>query len=211
MSTESNVQVEFSKITVDHVTPHTYKSGVNQAQIRQTITRKYPSIRVNNNLQDSLASKHEFDLPTQDYTEKRVDWIIVPSSWTVKEVEEALNNNPNAIIYKYLSNKPIFTDGDLNWIDKLAEEDEDLATNFIEESKSKQLVKTSEGEIIRDKNGNEQYSRNFFAKEMPQNANQFGIIDERIVVKQPIYELKEELPRVQLHNAKQPKETVHTY
>jgi len=204
------VSVEFGQLTVDHVTPHAYKTGVNQAQVRQIITKKYPSVRVGNNLQDTLVSKEEFNLPTQNFDETRVTWLDVPTTWTITEVQEALAKQPKALIYKYISSQPIFTDGDLNWIDKLSAEDDDLAKQFVNERRAKQLVKTSEGEIILDKNGNEQFARNFFAKTMPQNCNQFGVIDERAKAPQ-IYEMREETPRVQLHNAEQVKETVHSY
>ncbi len=208
---ETGINVEFGKLSVDHVTPHAYKSGVNQAQIRQIITKKYPSVRVGNNLQDTLVSKEEFNLPTQNYDETRVTWIDVPSTWTVTEVEEALGKQPNALIYKYISNQPIFTDGDLNWIDKLSSEDDELAKEFINERKAAQLVKTADGEIIPDKNGNEQYARNFFAKVMPQNCNKFGVIDERTKTSQN-YEMREETPRVQLNSGvTEQKETVPSY
>jgi hypothetical protein len=207
---ETGINVEFGQLTVDHVTPHAYKSGVNQAQVRQIITKKYPSVRVGNNLQDTLVGKEEFNLPSQNFDETRVTWLDVPTTWTVTEVQEALAKQPNALIYKYISSQPIFTDGDLNWIDKLSTEDDDLAKEFINERRARQLVKTAEGEIILDKNGNEQFARNFFAKVMPQNCNQFGVIDERAKAPQN-YEMKEEIPRVQLHNAEQVKETVHSY
>jgi hypothetical protein len=207
---ETGINVEFGQLTVDLVKKHDYKPDLNQAQVRQIIVRKYPSIRVNNNLQDSLSDVSEFNLPTKNHDETRVAWIDVPRTWDVTDVEAAIAKQPNALIYKYISSQPIFTDGDLNWIDKLSSEDDDLAKQFINERKAKQLVKTTDGEIILDKNGNEQFARNFFAKVMPQNCNQFGVIDERTKVPHN-YEMKEETPRVQLHNAEKVKENVHSY
>lgn len=102
----NEITKKFSAITVDKVEPHAYKKGVASAQLRQTVTTTYPSVRVTNSLNDSLFSLDEFKLPEgQSYTSTRVTWLNVPEGMTAKQVQERIDAAKMPVIYRKISNK----------------------------------------------------------------------------------------------------------
>lgn len=97
----------FQPITVDEVKPHTYKEdkGIHSAQIRQIVKTTYPSVRVGNSLSDSLFTLDQFNLTEgQTYESNRVTWIDVPAGMTAEQVQELIGAQPEARIYRKISN-----------------------------------------------------------------------------------------------------------
>jgi len=169
------MRTEFSQISVDKV-EESY--GKMQAQIRQTISKFYPSIRLSNSLSDALIPSQAKDIDEESFDEIRVTWATVNSNTTPEEAEESLNSMPNARIYKILSNDVILSDGDESWMETLSEE---AREEFINNKKASQLVRTADGEIIKDTWGQEQYRRNAFTADYTKipNLNEACVMDKR--------------------------------
>ena len=151
----SGIKKVFQPITVDKVEQDQYKADLFSAQIRQIVTKVYPSASISNNMNDSLFEANEYNLEGQEYNETRVTWIPVPKGKTVADVEAMLAKSPNAKIYKVLSHTPILTDGQEYAIESGLRNLEDFA--------DAQLIRTNDGEAILD-DGAEQYSAKFFSK-----------------------------------------------
>jgi hypothetical protein len=145
----------FGKISVDNVSENQYKPSMDQAQIRQVVTRTYPSAKISNSHADSLFSINDFDLEEgQKYEQNRVTWIPVPKGTTAAQVEAKLKANPKARIYRVLSLKPILTDSQISAIES--------GLTTLEAIADRQAVKNSEGEYIQY-NEQVQYAANFFS------------------------------------------------
>ncbi len=151
----SGIKKVFNAITVDKVEQDQYKADLYSAQIRQIVTKVYPSATISNNMSDSLFDADEYNLEGQEYNETRVTWIPVPKGSSVAQVEAMLAKCPDAKIYKVLSHEPILTDGQEFAIESGLRSLEDFADS--------QLIRTNDGEAILD-DGAEQYSAKFFSK-----------------------------------------------
>lgn len=153
------MEKSFGPILVDHVAASAYKENRNQAQLRQVITRTYAGGRVGNNLQDAFVSAEEFGFAEQPYTENRVAWVDVPTSWDVARVEAHLKTMPKACIYKILSSEPILTSEQEAWMDQLSLPDQNA---FVQRIADRQLVIDSAGEPVLYR-GTPQYRATFFS------------------------------------------------
>ena len=96
------MDTKIEKITVDSVKAHTYKQGLNQAQLRQVITRNYPSVKPNTG---GLFNTSDFNLPEQRFQENRVTWVDVPTDKTVEDVQKQIDSFQDACIWKRLSSR----------------------------------------------------------------------------------------------------------
>jgi len=152
----SGIKKVYAKITVDKVEQDQYKADLFSAQIRQIVTKVYPSASISNNMQDSLFSADKFDLEGSEFNETRVCWISVPKGTTAEQVQAQLDSCPNAKIYKVLAHEPILSDGQEYALEKGLT---DLAT-----FENAQLVKDNDGNPILDE-GAMQYSAKYFSKE----------------------------------------------
>ena len=148
------MKTSFSAISVDNVSENTYKKGIFQAQIRQTVTTEYPSMRVGNSASDLLFSESAFNIPAgQTYTSTRVTWIPVPAGTTKEQVEARLATVPDARIYRVISNK----------IEDVLTAEQNQAVNAglrtLESFKDSLMVRDSEGKAVTPV----QYRQNFFS------------------------------------------------
>jgi hypothetical protein len=151
----SGIKKVFGKITVDKVEADRYKESLDSAQIRQIVTKIYPSASVSNNKQDSLFSTEDFGLEGgSEYTEERVTWIPVPKGTTAEQVQAMLDKKPDAKIYKVLSHEPILTDGQEYALEAGLIDLETIA--------EKQMVRDGEGSPILF-NDEVQFSAKFFS------------------------------------------------
>lgn len=124
--------------------------GGKEAQIRQTYKKEYASRQVENEFKDSLFDADELGLTKTEYTEERVTWIPVSNKHKVKDVEKALEANPDARIYRVLSLKPIIESGQSRVLSNgLTGE---ALENFLSENKIKGDVWTAKcSQILLDK------------------------------------------------------------
>ena len=152
----SGIKKVYAKITVDKVEQDQFKADLFSAQIRQIVTKVYPSASISNNMSDSLFGADKFDLKGSEYSETRVCWISVPHGSTAEQVQAQLDSCPNARIYKVLSHEPILTDGQEYALEQGLT---DLAA-----FENKQLVRDNDGNPILDE-GAMQYSAKFFSVE----------------------------------------------
>ena len=92
------------------------KEGSITAELRMVVTTKsfYPSKRVSSDLQSNLFDTSDFGYGEKVYesTEKRMAWMIVPTSVTEEKMEAKLNAaiKNGATIYKIISHRPILDD-----------------------------------------------------------------------------------------------------
>jgi hypothetical protein len=133
------MEINKTKVSVDEVKPHAFKSDLNSAQLRQVIEKIYPSVRPNTG---GLFDKKEFNLPEQIFQENRVTWIDVPSNKTKEDVETRLEMFPDACIWRELSSELILTEGDIAYGKTLSE---DEMTKFIEKKINQQQVLSNDG------------------------------------------------------------------
>ena len=152
----SGIKKVYAKITVDKVEQDQYKADLFSAQIRQIVTKVYPSASISNNMQDSLFSADKFDLEGSEFNETRVCWIKVPKGSTVETVQAELDTIPTARIYKVLAHEPILTDGQEYALEQGLN---DLAT-----FENAQLVRDNDSNPILD-DGAMQYSVKYFSKD----------------------------------------------
>jgi len=152
----SGIKKVYAKITVDKVEQDQYKADLFSAQIRQIVTKVYPSASISNNMQDSLFSADKFDLEGSEFNETRVCWISVPHGTTAEQVQAQLDSCPNAKIYKVLAHEPILNDGQEYALEQGLN---DLAT-----FENAQLVRDNDGNPILD-DGAMQYSAKYFSKD----------------------------------------------
>lgn len=160
-------EVSKSPISVSRVYTSDYqKEGTLTAELKQTVTTKsfYPSKSVANSLQDNIFSMADFKFEEQEYTnnEVRVAWIDVPVGMTVEQVTAKLQTNPNAGLYRILSNKPIISDTEQYAIDS-AELEVNLDTFANRQAVRFPNGHPQEGELAFDTNGKIQYRRVAFS------------------------------------------------
>lgn len=155
----NGVKTKFEKITVDGVAENTYKKGIYQAQLRQTVTTIYPSKKVGNSESDSLFDLDLFDLPEgKEYSSERLCWIDVPKGSTKSKVEALLKANPKAKIWRKISNDvmDVLTEEQIAAIDNGITTKEDLETSKV--------VKDSDGVVV-DQGDGPIYRQYFFSKD----------------------------------------------
>jgi len=166
-----------SKLRVEKVTQHAFKSELFQAEIRQEITKTYPSRSVGNNMQSAFAPKSMYNLPENSYGQKRVCWVDVPKGWTKDDAQKQLDslyaNGANPCIYQVLSFEPILTDSDYGYMDTLSEDDR---VEFLENKKEKQQVINPETGEIAEKNGKTIYRRLFFSDTARADVDNTGAV-----------------------------------
>lgn len=141
MDNDSNIQVKYGPITIDHVEPSRFDDSKFQAQIRQTITRTYKQSGADS-LSGALFNTNEFG-DGQSYDEIRVAWLPVPAEKnTVEAVEAQLKKFPAARLMRFLGLKPILSNEQLRAMES------GINTKTIEEYILSQSVKNPEGEQI---------------------------------------------------------------
>lgn len=152
----SGIKIEFGKITIDHVEDHPYKSGMAQAQIRQAVTKTYPSARVANSKSDSLFASDDFDLEEgASYTSTRVTWLNVPEGTEKSQVKAKLAENKNARIRREIANdvKRVLTEEQVSAIEN------DEIDYSLEDAQEKFMIRDSDGDPVTPT----QYAQNFFS------------------------------------------------
>lgn len=155
-----------SPVVVDEIRPDESgysKSGL-VAVMKQVITTKswYPSKQVATNLSDNLFTAQEFGFAEQEFTstETRVAFLDVPEKTTKEVIQARLIVNPNACIYRIMSNQPILTEGQHYAVDKnICDFDLFADAQVVRESEADH---TGHRNLILDKNGKVQYRRVFF-------------------------------------------------
>lgn len=153
----------FSKVTVDNVTPGLKgDKGIFQAQLRQTVTKRYPSARPNNsNTLGALFSNNEFEIEAQEYESIRVTWIGVPAGTTEEEVQKRIDALKNPRIYTVISHdvKDVMTDEQRAAI---------LAGLTTEKAIAERtMVRDNSGAVVQPI----QYKANFFATEAVEDVD----------------------------------------
>jgi len=154
-----NITKSYSKVTVSEVGINDLTKD-NQAQLRQTITKHYPGIRIGSDCEDALFDEADFGKEGSDYTEERVVFIRIPENATKEMVEAQLQKNPEATLYKKMSYNllDILDDGQRFALDS------DEYENVTEESLSNSYsVKDKEGNIILE-NNNPIFRQVFYSK-----------------------------------------------
>jgi hypothetical protein len=99
------IPVTYGPVRTIDVREHTFRDDVAQAELRQIVTRHYPSARPYSSLIDPLFSLEEFDFESTDYENERVCWINIPLGKTKQDVEKQLKTVPDATIYRILADK----------------------------------------------------------------------------------------------------------
>lgn len=170
------------------------KEGELQAELKQTVETNsfYPAKTVSTDLQDNPFKQEEFNYEEKSFNQKRTDvaWIPVPSGLTAKEVLERISINPNATLYRILSNYPIFNSNQLGYMDSIMSDDSKTKEQKEEEVKTmKDRIADSQvlrygsddartsakkGDLILDTNGKPQYKVSFYS------ANGKEDVDRRI-------------------------------
>lgn len=97
------IQATYGPIRVTDVREHKWREDVAQAEIRQTVTRHYPSARAGNSITDALFSIGEYDFSSSDFDQERVAWINIPLGKTKQDVEKQLEKFDEATIYRVLA------------------------------------------------------------------------------------------------------------
>lgn len=159
-------------ITLDNIKPSPFKPKFDVAQIRQVFTTvsKYPSAKVESNMNQTLFDAEEFGtaLSTKDYisTEERIAWILIPKDTTPEAMTAKLEAamKEGAVIYKVLHTKPVLDDNQLAGVAQGF-----TTVDIIGNKQAARYGDTTEnqekgiaGKLILDKNGNVQYRRTFF-------------------------------------------------
>ena len=158
MSENSGIKTVFGKITVDSVKADAYKDALDSAQLRQEVTKIYPSVQTSNSMSDDLFSSADFGLEDgSEYKEIRVTWISVPKGTSAETVQAMLDKCPDAKIYKILSNEPILTSGQEYAIE--------AGLTSLDVFENAQMVRDAAGNPIPDGNGAIQFSAKFFSKD----------------------------------------------
>lgn len=176
MSNANQISVKRGKVQFSRLFSNSYqKTGSKTLEVKQTIETisSYPTKKYNSNLQDGLFSEEEFGTATADYTstETRVAWILVPENKGETEIRTMLNNIPNACIYKVLSNEPILDDNQKQAVNNGLKALADFAN-----AQAVRYGDTHEfaGQLILDADGNVQYRRTFFSKEVREDEDYRG-------------------------------------
>jgi hypothetical protein len=176
MSNAQNTTVNRSKLSFSRLYSASYqKSGSKTLEVKQLIktTSSYATKKYNSSLQDALFTESDFGAETNEYTteETRVAWILVPENKTETEIKLMLNNLPNACIYKVLSNEPILDENQKQSIATGLKTKADFA--------NAQVIRYGEnndkaGQLILDADGNVQYRRTFFSKDVKSDEDYRG-------------------------------------
>ena len=99
------IPITYGPAYVVDVREHTFRDDVAQAELRQIVTRHYPSARPYSSLIDPLFELEEFDFESTDFENERVCWINIPLGKTKQDVEKQLKTVPDATIYRILADK----------------------------------------------------------------------------------------------------------
>lgn len=153
------------------------KEGSLTAEIKQvqTTTTKYPSKRIDNNMQDNIFGNDDFGYETKDFENDRtlVAWIDVPENSTIESVVEKLKSFPKASIYRVISNHPILHSGQASQINRLISEGKsEEAIKLKDDIANRQVIiygaDTEDGhkagELILDSYGKPQFKADYFSK-----------------------------------------------
>lgn len=97
---------KYGRIIVRSVEPSRFKKDRNTATCEQEVIDVYPGGRPNN----SLFEVTEFGFESQEFKNTRVVFLDVPLKATKERVQEILDRNPNACIYRTMSLIPIIND-----------------------------------------------------------------------------------------------------
>ena len=165
MDSQVRKEVNVGQLTVSRVFTNMHqKEGTLTAELRQAVETKsfYPSKQIANDMQDNVFAVDDFGFGEQEFsnTENRVSWIDVPAGTTVEQVTAKLADNPNAGLYRVLSNHPILTSGQVYAINNQITTKEAIAES--------QVVRMPEGSptpgaLAPDPNGKPQYRGIFFS------------------------------------------------
>jgi len=165
MDSQVRKEVNVGQLTVSRVFTNMHqKEGTLTAELRQAVETKsfYPSKQIANDMQDNVFAVDDFGFGEQEFsnTENRVSWIDVPAGTTVEQVTAKLAANPDAGLYRVLSNHPILTSGQVYAINNQITTKEAIAES--------QVVRMPEGSptpgaLAPDPNGKPQYRGIFFS------------------------------------------------
>jgi hypothetical protein len=154
---ETGVKIQESRITIDSVGP-SLNDKKHQAQLRQVITKTYPSARAGNSASDTIFGHSEFGFTDGDsYDENRVTWIDVPIGTTSVQVQEKLSMFPNARLYKVMSLQPILTEEQERAMET------GISSKTIEDYLQKYVVDSEGNPVLY--NGLKQYRQIYFSKD----------------------------------------------
>lgn len=176
MSNANQTTVKRGKVQFSRLFSNSYqKAGSKTLEVKQTIetVSSYPSKKYNSNLQDGLFSEAEFGTATTDYstTETRVAWILVPETKGETEIRRMLDGITTSCIYKVLSNEPILDDNQkqaiVNGLKSMADFANAQAVRYGDNHENA-------GQLILDADGNVQYRRTFFSKEVREDEDYRG-------------------------------------
>jgi hypothetical protein len=95
----------YQPVKVVDVREHTFRDDVAQAELRQIVTRHYPSARPYSSQIDPLFEIEEFGFESTDFDGERVCWINIPMGKTKQDVEKQLAKHSEATIYRILADK----------------------------------------------------------------------------------------------------------
>lgn len=138
-------------LTVDSVKENSFKPELDQAMLRQEVTISYTK----RNVSDSVFDEADFNLPSSDFTKKRVAWIPVPKGTTKEQVVEKLKAYPTGCIQRILSLKPILSADDKRAIEN--------KITTLEKIGSSQIVRDTDAVVV-DYEGKTQYAKNVYSK-----------------------------------------------
>jgi len=147
------------------------KAGSKTAELSMVVTTKswYPSKKVDSNLSDNLFAPAEFGYSEQEFvsTEKRMAWMIVPSSTTEEDFKGKLAAAlaKGATIYRVLSIRPILDENQLYAINNGIRTKEQFANGQASRypENEETIAKGTAGKLILDSNSNVTYRRTFFS------------------------------------------------
>lgn len=143
-----------SKVTVDHVMDGLNESYA-QAQLRQVISTTYGKAQPESEFQENVFNDEDFG-ETQTFQENRIAWIKVPVGTTAEQVQSKIDANPQARIYKILSNDIILSN------EQKVAMTSGLTSKTRQDYIESQMVRDNEGNQVFH-NGKAQYSAKFFS------------------------------------------------
>lgn len=140
------------------------KEGTLTVELKQTVHSSItypPKKSVSNKVLDNPFLNEVQEKPkTFTRTKTFVAFLDVDEDYDIEDIETILNNYPNAVIYKILSNHPILNDNQKAVIDSI--EDKDLKQQRFDVIANRQLV-VRKGRIILDGYGKPQYLATFYS------------------------------------------------
>lgn len=187
MENQNQVRKEIKKSTIEvsRIYASAYqKEGTLTAELKQavTISSYYPKKSITNDLQDNLFKTEDFSFGETCFEQKKiyVTWLDVPEGTSIEDVKNKLNSNPNATIYRIISNYPIFHSGQKDQISRIeadttisSQERVDKVNSFKNQIANRQLIRYSadaedlsykKNEIVKDSLGRPQYKADFFSE-----------------------------------------------